>query len=137
MTARGVAVAGYDLRGHGKNPGNSAVAFFGKEGWEATLQDMHRFLNNLAARFPGIPHHLLGFSPGSFLHREYLGKWPDIVTSAMIMGTDNQPGVVLSIMMAIVKEQIKKGGFDDPTDRVRELSFRECSQNSWTVLHAD
>ena len=55
----------------------------------------------------------------------------------MIMGTDNQPGVVLSIMMAIVKEQIKKGGFDDPTDRVRELSFRECSQNSWTVLHAD
>ena len=98
---------------------------------------MHRFLNNLAARLPGIPHHLLGFSPGSFLHREYLGKWPDIVTSAMIMGTDNQPGVVLSIMMAIVKEQIKKGGFDDPTDRVRELSFRECSQNSWTVLHAD
>ena len=66
MTARGVAVAGYDLRGHGKYPGNSAVAFFGKEGWEATLQDMHRFLNNLAARFPGIPHHLLGFSPGSF-----------------------------------------------------------------------
>lgn len=55
----------------------------------------------------------------------------------MIMGTDNQPGVVLSIMMAIVKEQIKKGGFDDPTDRVRELSFRGCNQNSWTVLYAD
>ena len=48
----------------------------------------------------------------------------------MIMGTDNQPGVVLSIMMATVKEQIQKGGFDDPTDRVRELSFRDCNQNS-------
>ena len=32
MAAWGVAVGGYDLRGHGKNPGYSAVAFFGKEG---------------------------------------------------------------------------------------------------------
>ena len=71
-----------------------------------------------------------GFFAGFVLQREYLGKWPDIVTSAMIMGTDNQPGVVLSIMMATVKEQIQKGGFDDPTDRVRELSFRDCNQNS-------
>lgn len=128
MTARGVAVAGYDLRGHGKNPGNAAVASFGKEGWEASLQDMHLLFTYLAARFPGIPHHMLGFSLGSFLLREYLGKWPNSVTSAIIMGTGNQPGFVLSIMMAIVQGQIKKGGFDDTTNLVRELSFGNYNQ---------
>lgn len=71
---------------------------------------------------------MLGFSLGSFLLREYLGKWPNSVTSAIIMGTGNQPGFVLSIMMAIVQGQIKKGGFDDTTNLVRELSFGNYNQ---------
>lgn len=128
MNARGIAVAGYDLRGHGKNPGNPAVASFGEGGWEASLQDMRLFFEHLAARFPGVPHHMLGFSLGSFLLREYLGKWPNGVSSAIIMGTGNQPGFVLSIMMAIVKGQIRKGGFDHTTDLVRELSFGNYNQ---------
>lgn len=128
MTAQGIAVAGYDLRGHGRNIGNADVASFGKGGWEASLQDMRLFFEYLAAHFPGIPHHMLGFSLGSFLLREYLGKWPDSVSSAIIMGTGKQPGFVLSIMMAIVKGQIKKGGFDNTTDLVRQLSFGTYNQ---------
>lgn len=30
MTAKGIAVAGFDLRGHGRNSGNKAVASFGE-----------------------------------------------------------------------------------------------------------
>ena len=128
LTAWGIAVAGYDLRGHGRNIGNADVASFGEDGWEASLQDMCLFFEHLAARFPDIPHHMLGFSLGSFLLREYLGKWPDGVSSAIIMGTGSQPGFVLSIMMAIVKGQIKKGGFDNTTDLVRQLSFGTYNQ---------
>lgn len=128
MTAQGIAVAGYDLRGHGKNPGNPNVASFGEDGWDASLQNMRLFFDFIAARFPGIPHHMLGFSLGSFLLREYLDKWPDGVSSAIIMGTGTQPGFVLSIMMAIVKGQIKKAGFDNTTDLVRQLSFGTYNQ---------
>lgn len=95
---------------------------------DVSLQDMRLFFEHLAARFPGIPYHMLGFSLGSFLLREYLGKWPDGVSSAIIMGTGNQPGFVLSIMMAIVKGQIKKGGFNNTTDLVRQLSFGTYNQ---------
>lgn len=128
MTAQGIAVAGYDLRGHGKNPSTPNVASFGEDGWEASLQDVRLFFDFLAARFLGIPHHMIGFSLGSFLLREYLGKWPDGVSSAIIMGTGNQPEFVLSIMMAIVKGQIKKRGFDNTTDLVRQLSFGAYNQ---------
>lgn len=54
MTALGIAVAGYDLRGHGRNPGNPDVASFGEEGWDASLQDMRLFFDFVDARFPGI-----------------------------------------------------------------------------------
>jgi len=128
MTAQGIAVAGYDLRGHGRNSGNSNIASFGEDGWDASLQDMRLFFEYLAERFTGIPHHMLGFSLGSFLLREYLGKWPDDVSSAIIMGTGSQPRFILSVMMAIVKGQIKKAGFDNTTDLVRQLSFETYNQ---------
>ncbi len=128
MTAQGIVVAGYDLRGHGQNPGNPDVASFGEDGWKASLEDMHLFFEALSARFPGVPHDMLGFSLGSFLLREYLGRWSAGVSSAIIMGTGHQPALVLSVIMAIVKGQIKKGGFDNTTDLVRKLSFGTYNQ---------
>ena len=44
------------------------------------------------------------------------------------MGTGHQPGWLLSIMMGIVKGQIKKAGFDGTTDLVRQLSFGTYNQ---------
>jgi alpha-beta hydrolase superfamily lysophospholipase len=104
------------------------VASLGEGGWEATLEDMRLFFACLASRFPQLPHHMLGFSLGSFLLREYLGRWPEGVAGAVIMGTGHQPSAVLSVMMAIIRGQIKKGGFDKTTSLVRQLSFGMYNQ---------
>ena len=73
---------------------------------------------------------MFGFSLGSFLLREYLTKYPEEgeIAGAIIMGTGHQPEWLLSIMMAIVKGQIKKAGFDKTTDLVRQLSFGVYNQ---------
>ena len=125
-----IAVAGFDLRGPGKNPGNPEVASCGEGGWAASIEDMRLFYALLQERFPGVPHYVLGFSLGSFLLREYLTKYPDEgeIAGAIIMGTGHQPGWLLSIMMGIVKGQIKKAGFDKTTDLVRQLSFGTYNQ---------
>lgn len=128
LTQHGFVVAGFDLRGHGRNPGNPEIASFGEDGWEGSLQDMRLFFGLLSERFPGLPHFLLGFSLGSFLLREYLGRYPEGVAGAAILGTGYQPGAVLSVMMAIVKNQIKKAGFDGTTDLVKQLSFGNYNQ---------
>ena len=130
LTGHGIAVAGFDLRGHGRNPGDPNVASFGDGGWEGSIEDMHLFFEILAERFPGLPHYMLGFSLGSFLLREYLTKYPDEgeVAGAIIMGTGHQPGWLLSIMMGIVNGQIKKAGFDKTTDLVHQLSFGTYNQ---------
>lgn len=126
----GIAVAGFDLRGHGKNPGDPSVASFGDGGWAASIEDMRIFYELLEQRFAGAPHYMLGFSLGSFLLREYLTKYPEEgeIAGAIIMGTGYQPGWLLSIMLAIVKGEIKKVGFDESTDRVRQLSFGTYNQ---------
>ena len=39
------------------------------------------------------------------------------------MGTGQQPALVLSVIMAVVKGEMKKVGHDNTTDLVRNLSF--------------
>lgn len=128
LTAQGVVVAGFDLRGHGRNSGDAHIASFGEGGWEKSLEDMHLFFTELDKRYPGVPHFMLGFSLGSFLLREYLGKYDDRVSGVIILGTGHQPGLVLSIMCTIVKSQIKKSGFDGTTPLVQKLSFETYNQ---------
>ena len=129
LTAQGIAAAGFDLRGHGENPGDPDTASFGEGGWEASLEDMHLFFDMLGERFSGVPHYMLGFSLGSFLLREYTGKYPDGVAGAAVMGTGHQPAAVLAVMQAIVQGEIKKAGFDKTTDLVQQLSFETYNRN--------
>lgn len=129
LTAQGIAVAGFDLRGHGKNPGDPHVASFGEGGWQASLGDMHAFFTLLAQRFAEVSHFMLGFSLGSFLLREYVNAYPeDVGDGVIILGTGHQPGWLLSVMMTVVKSQMKKAGFDGTTDLVRQLSFGAYNQ---------
>ena len=123
LTAHGIAAAGTDLRGHGRNPGDPDCASFGETGWDAALEDMHRLAGMLTERFPGLPRFHMGFSLGSFLLREYLNRWQDPVSGAVIMGTGQQPGIILSVIMAVVKKQIRLAGFDASTPVIRQLSF--------------
>lgn len=123
LTARGIAIAGFDLRGHGLNPGDPVCASFGEGGWDASLEDMRLFRAELARRFPGIPHFMLGFSLGSFLLRDFLGRFGEDVAGAVIMGTGHQPGLLLAVLLRVIQGEIRRGGFDHSTPRVQEMSF--------------
>lgn len=130
LCGQGIAVAGFDLRGHGKNPGNPEIASCGEGGWAASMEDLRLFFEELGCRFPGLPRFLLGFSLGSFLLREYLTKYPEEgeLSGAVIAGTGHQPGWLLSVLMAIVGGELPKAGFDGTTALVRQLSFETYNQ---------
>ena len=123
LTAEGIAVAGFDLRGHGHNPGTPQIAVFREGDAEASLEDIHVFRMLLTERFGGVPLVLLGFSLGSFLVREYLGRFGEGLAGAVIMGTGWQPQAVLGAIMMVVKSQVKKAGYEGTTPLVKKLSF--------------
>lgn len=124
LTEVGIGVVGFDLRGHGENATESTCASFEKTGWDMSLKDIETFHMMMKKRFPSAKHYLLGFSLGSFLVREYFSVYnKNDFSGAIIMGTGQQPGFILSIIMKIVKGEIKKVGFDNTSDFIRELSF--------------
>lgn len=124
LTREGIAVAGFDLQGHGKNGNGLNCASFGDGGWEVMLEESHQFHIWLKKRFINVKHYLFGFSLGSFLVREYFSTYEEQdISGAIIMGTGQQPAFVLSIIMAVVKGEIRKVGYDNTTDFVKKLSF--------------
>ncbi len=123
ITEVGYAVCGFDLRGHGADVVCPGIASFGQADWEATLEDMHCLFLRMQERFSELPYHMLGFSLGSFLLREYMGRYPDGVSGMILVGTGQQPGFLLNILQAAVRSQIKKAGWEQTTPLVRKLSF--------------
>ena len=124
MAEFGVAVAGFDLRGHGRNPGDPEVAALAPGDWQASVEDMQLFRAHLEQVFPDVPRFVMGFSLGSFLVRDLVNAYPtDSLAGVILMGTGHQPGWLLSVMRGIVKGQIEKVGFDKPSALVRKLSF--------------
>lgn len=124
LTQEGVAVVGFDLRGHGIKGKGMTCASFGEGGWEETLEDIHQLHLSLKLRFADAKHYLLGFSLGSFLVREYFSTYENHdFAGTIIMGTGQQSALILSVIIAIVKSEIKKVGHDNTTDLVRNLSF--------------
>ena len=130
LTEAGIGVAGFDLRGHGKNDIGMSCASFGEEGWQMTLKEIHKFHESLKNRFENASHILFGFSLGAFLAREYFSITENHgFAGAIIMGTGSQPRWVLSLIMKIVKKEIKKVGFDYTNAVVRQLSFGTYNKN--------
>lgn len=124
LVKNGIAVAGFDLRGHGQNAGNKKVASLGEDGWEKSIEDIHIFYEYINNRYPNVPHFMLGFSLGSFLLREYFSAYPnDVVNGAIIMSTGYNGGISPRWTASIIKKEIKKSGFDNTSDIVRKLVF--------------
>ena len=124
MADLGIGVAGFDLRGHGRHPGDPEVAAFVPGDWQASVEDVRLFREHLEQEFPDVPRFLMGFSLGSFLVRDLVNEYPtDSLAGVILVGTGYQPGWLLSVMRGIVAGQIRKVGFDQPSALVRKLSF--------------
>ena len=68
VASNGFAVAINDHLGHGKSVSTGgSYGYFGENGCENLLQDMHKLYEIMRHDYPDIPYLLLGHSMGSFL----------------------------------------------------------------------
>ena len=127
MTGAGLAVAAYDLRGHGRNAARSDCAAMAPGDWEKSIEDIDRAIGLLRMHCPA-PLYLLGFSLGSFLVREYMQQQDTKLDGVILVGTGTQPKWLLKLMKLLVNTQIRKAGFMETTELVRQLSFGAYNQ---------
>ena len=125
LTEQGFAVVGHDHLGHGDSvaPGGARLYFGPRGSWDWVVKDIRTLRSLAGEKFPGIPYFLLGHSMGSFLARNYLIRYPGTVDGAVIMGTGQMPGPVLSTGKAAASLMALLVGERNPHPLVEKLAF--------------
>ena len=122
LTGEGYLVVGHDHVGHG----DSIVS---KEDWgyvgdgpsNIWVTDMHTL--RTTCQEEGKPYFMLGHSMGSYLLRQYLAKYGEGLTGAIIMGTGYMPEGTVKAAMGIAKFQAAFLGWHHRSKLLQKLSY--------------
>lgn len=129
----------HDHRGHGKSVlTEDDLGYFGENGAEATVEDVHQMTEFLKERYPGKPITLFGHSMGSLTVRCYLRKYDADIDSLIVSGCVSE-NPVAKIGLGLVKtlkglkgEHGKSGLIDSMALGGYSKAFKdEPSPNAW------
>ncbi len=116
LARRGYAVAGHNHQGHGpQTPKEKLGYFYDKDGWINIMEDGYAVTQLLKKQFSGVPLVLLGHSMGSFLAREYVLRYGDVLDGLILSGTGYYPPAVCASgkLMAGLFDPKKPASFVD------------------------
>ncbi len=89
-----------DMRGHGETSNPADYGYFGENGVEATLSDLHQIGLVLRQRYPGLPMILFGHSMGSLVARSYAAEHDHHLAALILSGeASNNPAVGAGLML--------------------------------------
>lgn len=125
MAEHGFVVVGNDHLGHGLsvNSDEDLGYFAEKHGNQIVLKDIHRLKKLTQVKFPHLPYFILGHSMGSFLLRQYLLRYGDSLSGAVIMGTGNQPKLILRAGRILCRLIAKAKGWRYRSPLVDSMAF--------------
>lgn len=105
LSGQGIYVVGHDHLGHGKSVTSSEKLgfFYDGDGNACVIADIQQLRVQTEKKYPNVPYFMLGHSMGSFLLRQYLGLYSGGLAGAIIMGTGEQPDLVLGAGKLVCK----------------------------------
>ena len=124
LTKHGVYVVGHDHLGHGKSVvSQEKLGFFHEtDGNAYVIADIQQLRMQTAKKYPGVPYFIVGHSMGSFLVRQYLGLYSGGLSGAIIMGTGEQPSLVVNAGKLVCKIIAAIKGWDYRSKFVNNLA---------------
>ena len=84
LNKSGIAVAGFNLAGHGEELSKDNIGVFGPDGWNNMMGDVSNAHDILKSKYPDIPLVMLGHSMGSFLLRCYIMRFEDKLPDMLV-----------------------------------------------------
>lgn len=105
MADHGFCVVGNDHLGHGDsvNSPDDYGFFRKKNGNKCLLEDLRTLRDKTREKYPDVPYFILGHSMGSFLARQFMARYGDGLSGAVIMGTGSQSPATLKSGMLLCK----------------------------------
>lgn len=104
LAESGYIVYAYDQIGHGKTADNDGELGFiaDKNGYDALINDVKAFAEDVEREFPGYKRILFGHSMGSFTTRLAVTRYPDIADMYICSGTGG-PNPVAGVGLTLAK----------------------------------
>lgn len=122
IAAHGGVLAASDHRGHGENiDSEEDLGYFGKNGAEAVLADVHTVGQYLREKYPSLPFILMGHSMGTLIARAYAAEHDELLDGMLLTGEASanpavDAGLLLTKLIAMFR-----------TDRYRSPLIYELS----------
>jgi alpha-beta hydrolase superfamily lysophospholipase len=99
LVDKGFALAGLDLRGHGKSKGKRGHIM----AWNELREDMGSYLSKLQKEFPGRPLFLFGHSVGGTIALDYALRRSPALAGVILSGAGISTGNASRVLLAINK----------------------------------
>ncbi|MBQ9882181.1 MAG: alpha/beta hydrolase, partial [Synergistes sp.] len=125
LVNNGYVVVGHDHLGHGQTAKNrEELGYFAdNNGFKYLVEDVEKLRKLTHEEYPYLPYHILGHSMGSFVLRIYLTKYAAGLASATVMGTGNNPPMVIKFGRKIAARGMKKNGTHYRSEFLNKMAF--------------
>lgn len=124
LVEKGFVVIGNDHLGHGASVATKDDwGYFGENGNQNLLADVHQLKTMTEKRYPGVPYFILGHSMGSFLLRQYLCEHGETLDGAIVMGTGAQPMPVLKAGKGLCRMIAAMKGWRHRSKLINQIAF--------------
>lgn len=137
----GLVVIIHDHRGHGASvKSKEDFGYFGKDGVENIVQDVHQLTEYVRGRFPGLPLTLFGHSMGSLVVRCYIQEYDRDVDGLIVCGSPSyqvgaRVGILIAKLMQVFKGEKHRSNFVNNVAFASNMKkFKhEGNPNAWVV----
>ena len=124
LNKSGIAVAGFNLAGHGVELSKDNIGVFGTDGWNNMIADVSNAYDILKSKYPGIPLIMLGHSMGSFLLRCYIMRFENKLPDMLVLsGTGYYDKTIVRLGSALAGFMSIFTGKDKPSKLISSLVF--------------
>lgn len=114
MLDAGYIVAADDHVGHGKTAiVNENWGNWGHKGAQTMMEDEHRLKELVQEKYPDIPYFMFGHSMGSIITRQFIAKYGDELTGAIICGTVGPDAIPCEEGIKQLKPLVEAGKGDE------------------------
>ena len=132
-----------DMRGHGETSNPADYGYFGENGVEATLSDLHQIGSVLRQKYPGLPMILFGHSMGSLVARSYAAEHDHHLAALILSGeASNNPavgaGLFLTRLMALFRgDRYRSPLIESMSTGAYDKAFPEGEKFQWLSVNKE
>lgn len=132
-----------DMRGHGETSNPADYGYFGENGVEATISDLHQIGLMLRQKYPGLPMILFGHSMGSLVARSYAAGHDHHLAALILSGeASNNPavgaGLFLTRLMALFRgDRYRSPLIESMSTGAYDKAFPEGEKFQWLSVNEE